>query len=275
MLILYGILGLVVGSFLNTVIDRVPARASFWTPPSHCPRCERKLSPAELVPVVSYIALRGRCRTCGVRIPARTLWVEIATGALFAFLWWSFGPSLRLLLNTVYFSILLAILVIDLEHKLVPNVIVLPATLLALVATPLQLIITPPIYANYGFLALFSRGNNALPLPTLSMISQLIGGVVAFGIFFLVWIISPKGMGAGDVKLAGFVGLITGFPGALAAVFGSFIMGGVVALVLLATGKATRKTAIPFAPFMVIAAFLVMLYGDPLLHWYLGQWLSR
>ncbi|NLG51854.1 MAG: prepilin peptidase, partial [Chloroflexi bacterium] len=158
---------------------------------------------------------------------------------------------------------------------LVPNVIVLPATLLALVATPLQLIITPPIYANYGFLALFSRGNNALPLPTLSMISQLIGGVVAFGIFFLVWIISPKGMGAGDVKLAGFVGLITGFPGALAAVFGSFIMGGVVALVLLATGKATRKTAIPFAPFMVIAAFLVMLYGDPLLHWYLGQWLSR
>jgi leader peptidase (prepilin peptidase)/N-methyltransferase len=228
-----------------------------------------------LVPVVSYIALRGRCRTCGVRIPARTLWVEIATGALFAFLWWSFGPSLRLLLNTVYFSILLAILVIDLEHKLVPNVIVLPATLLALVATPLQLIITPPIYANYGFLALFSRGNNALPLPTLSMISQLIGGVVAFGIFFLVWIISPKGMGAGDVKLAGFVGLITGFPGALAAVFGSFIMGGVVALVLLATGKATRKTAIPFAPFMVIAAFLVMLYGDPLLHWYLGQWLSR
>jgi len=274
MLILYGIVGLVIGSFLNVVIDRVPARASLWTPPSHCPQCERRLSPVELVPVVSYLALRGRCRTCGVRIPARTLWVELATGALYAFLWWTFGPSLRLLLSTVYLSILLVILVIDLEHKLVPNVIVLPATLLALLAIPLQLFITPPIFANYGFLALFARGSNGLSLPVLSMISQLIGGVVAFGIFFVVWLISPKGMGAGDVKLAGFVGLVTAFPGALAAVFGSFILGGIAAILLLASGKAGRKTAIPFAPFLVIAAFFVMLYGDPLLHWYLGRWLS-
>lgn len=274
MLIVYGIIGLVVGSFLNLVIDRVPARTSLWAPPSHCLQCKQRLSPGDLIPAVSYLVLRGRCRTCGARIPARTLWVEITTGALFALLWWTFGPSVRLLLNTLYLSILLVILVIDLEHKLVPNVIVLPATLLALVTIPLQLLVTPPIYAHYGFLDLLTRGSSSLSLPVWSMISQLIGGITAFGIFLIVWLISPRGMGAGDVKLAGFIGLVTAFPGALASVFGSFLLGGVTAIILLVSGKADRKTAIPFAPFLVVAAFLVMLYGDPLLRWYLGQWLN-
>ncbi|MBC7257291.1 MAG: prepilin peptidase, partial [Chloroflexi bacterium] len=99
-------------------------------------------------------------------------------------------------------------------------------------------------------------------------VSQLVGGVVAFLIFLLVYLISPQGMGDGDVRLAAFSGLITGFPGALLAVFGSFVLGGVVGVLLLLSGKAGRKTAIPFAPFLVVTTFLVMLYGDVFLRWY-------
>jgi leader peptidase (prepilin peptidase)/N-methyltransferase len=272
-LILYGAVGLVIGSFLNVMIDRLPAGESVLQPPSRCPHCHRTLSVRDMVPVLSYLLLRGRCRACGATIPLRVLVVELATGLLFAALWQVYGLGWPLLLNSIYASLLVVIFAIDLEHKLVLNRIILPATAFALLAIPLQLLVNPPLYSHYGVLAIFLGGGEqlGLSLAKISMISQLLGGVVAFGIFFLVWIISPRGMGAGDVKLAAFVGLITAFPGALFAVLGSFVLGGVVALLLLISGRATRKSHIPFAPFLVVTTLALLLFGDPIVAYYIAH----
>ncbi|MBC7236678.1 MAG: prepilin peptidase [Chloroflexi bacterium] len=272
--VLYGLIGCAVGSFLNVVIDRVPEAESLLSPPSECPWCGRRLSPAELIPVVSFLVLRGRCRTCGAAIPLRLLLVELASGALFGFLWWRYGPGISLVWITVYSCVLLVLLVIDLEQRIVPNIIVLPATALALVLVPLRGLALPPVYSHYAFLQLFVGPALALNPGALAVLSQLLGGALAFGIFFLIWLVAPAGMGAGDVKLAALAGLLTAFPGAIAAVFGSFLLGGAVSAVLLLSGAAGRKTAIPFAPFLVITTFVVMVNGDVLLRWYIAYLLG-
>ncbi|MHB0859131.1 MAG: prepilin peptidase [Anaerolineae bacterium] len=266
---LYALLGLVVGSFLNVVIDRMPAKESLIQPPSHCDGCGRRLTAWDMVPVFSYIALRGRCRTCGARIPLRVPVVEALTALAFAALWWVHGPGLRLILDTVFASILLPVLFIDLEHKRVLNAMILPATILAALTIPLQLLY-PPAFGHYGSVWLLLGGAAGQVSPVVAaMLSQLLGGVAAFAIFLIIWLIAPQGMGAGDVKLAAFAGIVVAFSGAIMAVLASFVLGGVVAAVLLLSGKANRKTALPFAPFLVITTFAVMLYGDQLLHWYL------
>jgi leader peptidase (prepilin peptidase)/N-methyltransferase len=266
--IAYALIGMVVGSFLNVVADRAPQGQSLLQPSSHCPGCQKRLAPQELIPVFSYLALRGRCRVCGARIPLRVLVVELATGLLFALLWWVFGPSLRLALNTVYVCVLVVVFAVDLEHKLVLNVVILPAIAFALLALPAQFV--RPVTAYSAAPALLLR-HLRLSQPVLGMISQAAGGLVAFGIFWLVWFISPSGMGYGDVRLAAFAGLITGFPGALAAVFGSFVLGGVVAIALLVMRKAGMKTAIPFGPFLVVTTLIMVVFGDPLIAWYLAR----
>lgn len=266
--LVYGVFGLVVGSFLNVVIDRAPARESLLAPPSSCPFCGRRLVPQELIPVWSYLTLKGRCRTCGARIPIRVLLVEIVTGLLFAFLWHVIGPSLQLGLYTVHACILLVIMVIDLEHKLVLNVIVLPAILFALVAIPLQYLVRPTPISHYAMPYLLLGEPQTLSASQLSMIGHLAGGVSAFGVFLVIWLLAPAGMGAGDVKLAAYIGLILAIPNALVATFGSFVLGGVVAVGLIVSGLAKRKSLIPFAPFLVVASFVELIYGDQLLHWY-------
>jgi len=148
--LVYGVFGLVVGSFLNVVIDRAPDKESLLNPPSCCPFCGRRLTPQELVPIWSYVVLKGRCRTCGSQIPLRVLLVEISTGLLFAFLWQVIGPCFQLGLYTIYSCILLVITVIDLEHKLVLNAIILPAIVLALLAIPLQYLVKPTPLSHYA-----------------------------------------------------------------------------------------------------------------------------
>lgn len=266
---LWGVLGAVVGSFLNVACDRLPARGSLLRPPSHCPGCGRRLEAAEMVPVVSYLALRGRCRACGARIPWRVLAVEAGSAALFALLAWKIGPVAPLLIYTLYGCILLVVVVIDLEHKLILNVVILPAIALALLLIPLRRILGDAPAAHTALLTGWVPSVWGLTVGQVAALSQLLGGVVAFAIFFLIWLISPQGMGDGDVRLALFSGLITGFPGAVIAVLGSFILGGVTAILLLVAGRADRKTAIPFAPFLVITTAAVLLYGDALLRWYM------
>jgi leader peptidase (prepilin peptidase)/N-methyltransferase len=272
-IILYGLIGCAVGSFLNVVIDRVPAKRSLLSPPSHCPTCGRRLRALELIPVLTYLLLRGRCHTCDARIPRRILWVELGTGLLYGFLWWHHGPTWQLVVSSVYVCVLLVIAVIDLEHKLIPNVIVLPATGLTLLAIPMQRWIVPSQYYHYGLARLLVGVEEGARLSNaqMSMLSQLLGGLVAFAVFLLIWLIAPCGIGAGDLKLAGFAGLVTAFPGAILAVLGSFVLGGAVGLILLLGGMAKRKAAVPFAPFLAVTTFLVMVYGDSLLQRYLGS----
>ncbi|MEA3459892.1 MAG: prepilin peptidase [Chloroflexota bacterium] len=247
MVLLYTLLGLAAGSFLNVCIDRLPERKSFVSPPSHCPACGHRLSALDLIPVFSYVLLRGRCRYCGALIPRRVLLVESATGLLFGLLWYRYGFSLRLLLATIYTCFLIVIFVIDLEYRLVLNRVIYPAIALALIAVP---------FAP-------SRGARGL----------LLGGAVGFGLLFLIALIYPAGMGMGDVKLATFIGLVVGFPSILVALFLSFISGGLAGGGLLLTGLKGRKDPVPFAPFLVAGGMVAMLYGEQILDCYLRCWL--
>lgn len=242
MVLLYAVLGLVVSSFLNVCIDRLPAGESIVSPPSHCPTCGRRLAPLDLIPVLSYLALRGRCRSCGAPIPRRVLLVEVMTGLLFVLLGVRYDLSLRLLLATLYTCFFIVIFFIDLEHQLVLNRVIYPALVVALLAIP------------------FTPHHDAVKL--------LAGGAIGFGLLFLIALIYPAGMGMGDVKLAAFIGLIVGFPEIFAALLISFVAGGVIGGGLLLTGLKGRKDLIPFAPFLVMGGMVAMLYGQQLIHWY-------
>lgn len=252
MVLLYAVLGLVVSSFLNVCIDRLPERASIVSPPSHCPACGRRLAPLDLIPLLSYLFLRGRCRYCGAPIPRRVLLVESVTGLLFVLLWYRagsppYGLSLpedfpRLLLATLYTCFFIVIFFIDLEHQLVLNRVIYPAIVIALLAIPLT--------------------------PNHDAAELLGGGAIGFGLLFLIAFIYPAGMGMGDVKLATFIGLVVGFPSVFAALLISFVAGGLVGGGLLLTGLKGRKDPIPFAPFLVAGGMVAMLYGQQIIDWY-------
>ena len=266
MILLYALLGLIISSFLNVCIDRLPERASIVSPPSHCPACGRRLAPFDLIPLLSYLLLRGRCRYCGAPIPRRVLLVESTTGLLFALLWYRYdfflrqgfgetssrsletlgraaqGKPLWLLLATLYTCFFIVIFFIDLEHQLVLNRVIYPAIVVALLAIPL----TP----NHGVVELLG------------------GGAIGFGLLFLIAFIYPAGMGMGDVKLATFIGLVVGFPSVFVALLISFVAGGLIGGGLLLTGLKGRKDPIPFAPFLVTGGMVAMLYGKPIIDWY-------
>ncbi len=238
-------LGAVVGSFLNVVADRIPAGHSVLRPPSHCLQCGRRLHALELVPIFSYIALLGRCRTCGAPIPPRVLALEVVCSLSFVAIGASYGIQIHTLLPLLYVSLLLVLAVTDLEHQRIPNAIVLPAILLAALAAPL----TP------------GHGIGEL----------LLGGFVTFAPLFLLATLLPAGMGMGDVKLAAFIGLILGFPAALLVLLLAFIGGGAVAVVLLLTGKIGRSDPMPFGPFLALAGLAGLFWADQLVRLWLGR----
>jgi leader peptidase (prepilin peptidase)/N-methyltransferase len=242
MVLLYALLGLAISSFLNVCIDRLPERASIVSPPSHCPACGRRLAPLDLIPLVSYLLLRGRCRYCGAQIPRRILLVEAMTGLLFVLLWYRYGFSIRLLLATLYTCFFIVIFVIDLEHQLVLNRVIYPAIAVAMLAIPIT--------------------------PNHDVVELLGGGAFGFGVLFLIAFIYQAGMGMGDVKLATFIGLMVGFPAVFVALLISFVAGGLVGGGLLLSGLKGRKDAIPFAPFLVTGGMAAMLYGDQIIDWY-------
>ena len=256
MIIFYVLLGAAIGSFLNVCIDRLPRQQSIWQPPSHCPDCGRGLGPLELIPVVSYLALRGRCRTCGAAIPRRVLVVEVFTALLFAVLWGYYGPGSLLVVATVYTCILVVVFFIDLEHRLVLNRVVYPSAALALV---LSLLATVP-------------GDPLLLTPTVpTLFSALAGGAVGFVAIYLPAWLSRGGMGAGDVKLAAFLGLALGLPAVLAGLFLGFAAGGLVAAFLLITKLRGRRDPVPYAPFLAAGGWLAILYGNQMMAWYLAR----
>lgn len=273
------LVGLAVGSFLNVVADRVPQGKSLLHPPSRCQGCDRRLTALEMVPVVSYLLLRGRCRTCGQAIPRRVVMVELVTGALFGWLAARYGPGLELMIMAWWTAVLIALFVIDLEHRIVPNVIILPAIAIGLLMLPLHFIQTPPYGLVGWWQAILApdtvqRANSAI----LAIVSQVAGALTAFFVFLLVHVLAAlvyrsrglEGMGAGDVRLSFLCGLLTGYPLAMLAVAGSFVLGGLIAAGLLMTGVKKRTDYIPFAPFMISSTYLVLILSDELLiMWYL------
>ena len=245
LLVLAAWTGLSVGSFLNVVSDRIPAGQSLVSPPSHCPSCSTRIRKIDLIPLVSYLVLRGRCRTCDAKIPMRTLWVEAGTGLIFALVWLKFGWSYEGVAMMAYASLFLAVFIIDLEHHIIPNKIILVGLIAALAI------------ASFW--------------PGVGPVKALIGAGAGFGILLALYLIPGFVIGEGDVKLAAVVGAATGFPIVAVGLGLSFVMGGVVAMLLIITRRSRRKAEIPFGPFIAASAMITLVWGDSILAWYLAQ----
>ena len=259
-LILFFLLGAAAGSFLSLIADRLPEGKSIVLTPSHCDACQRRIESHYLIPIVSYLRLGGRCRYCGAVIPVRSFVVEIVTGLLFAFFYWRFGLSYELLIVIVYCSLFIVLVFTDLEHGILPNKIVYPGVGVALVIAALGTIV--------GFEPSFIA--SAIPrLHRLWIVNAAIGGAVGFVILLVIALVFRGAMGWGDVKLAGLIGLATGFPLIIVAIFLAVVAGGLVAIILLLLKVKKRKESIPFGPFLVTAAMATLLWGSELLRWYL------
>jgi leader peptidase (prepilin peptidase) / N-methyltransferase len=234
--------GLVAGSFLNVVIVRLPDRRSLLRPRSHCPGCGTPVKPYDNVPLLSWLLLRGRCRSCGERISARYPLVELGTAALCALVIVAKGTDWDAWLGIAMVLTLVPVAFIDLEHRIIPNRIVVPAAAVVLVA---QTAIHPsPEWAIAAF--------------------------GASGFLFVTAVVYPAGMGMGDVKLALLLGAMLGWDVSVALMVG-FVAALVPAAVLaLRHGSKARKMAIPFAPFLAFGAVVALFFGDAILHWYLG-----
>ncbi|ASR54480.1 prepilin peptidase [Cellulomonas sp. CW35] len=253
--LLAGLLGLAVGSFLNVVVWRVPRGESVVSPPSACPRCGHRIRARHNVPVLGWLVLRGRCFDCGEPIAARYPLVEAGTGVAFALVTWFAGVSWVLPALLYLAAVSIALALIDLDCKRLPDPIVLPsygvaAALLALAAW------------NPGGTAQWS-----------ALVHAAIGAAVMFVVYFVLLVVYPSGMGFGDVKLAGVLGLYLGYYGWASFVvgwFAAFLLGGLFSVALLVGGRAGRKTQVPFGPWMVLGAWVGIVLGDQIGSWYLS-----
>lgn len=242
--------GLLIGSFLNVVIHRVPAGESVVRPPSACPGCRHEIRRRDNVPVLSWLVLRGRCRDCRARISVRYPLVEAGTGLLFGIVGWWVGPAWELPAYLYLAAIGVALTMIDLDVRRLPDAIVLPA---------------------YPVALLLLTGAAALSGEWGQLLRALIGCAAVFLLYGILFVVKPGGMGFGDVKLSGVLGLYLGWWSwsALAVgTFAAFLLGGVVGLALVVAGRAGRKARIPFGPWMIAGGFLGILVADPVVHGY-------
>ena len=246
MVVLPLVFGLLVGSFLNVVIARVPEGRSVWAPRSACPRCGALIAWYDNIPLVSFLLLRARCRGCRAGIPWGYPIVEAATGAAFTLAYVLFGPTPKFLVAAVLLGALIAITAIDLRHQIIPDVISLPGIVV-------------------GFVA-----NSLLP-GGVGWLDSLIGIAVGGGIFLVIILVSGGGMGGGDMKLGAMLGAFLGWKLGLLALLLGVLAGGAVAVVLLLLGRKGRKEAIPFGPYLALGGAVALLWGDQVLTWYLSR----
>ena len=236
--------GLIVGSFLNVVAYRLPRHESLVSPGSRCPGCGVPIKPYDNLPVVGWLLLRGRCRACGKQISARYPIVELLTGVLAVAVVLVKHSAYEIVLGLVLVVILVPIALIDLEYRVIPNKIIVPAAVAAIVI--------------------------GLALNPSKVPEQLIAGAAAGGFLLVFALLYPRGMGMGDVKLAAVLGLYLGRSVAVAllvAVLAGTIVGGaIMARVGVAKG---RKTAVPFGPFLAAGGIVALLAGPPIVNWYL------
>lgn len=249
--LLAGVFGFVLGSFLNVVIHRVPRGGSIVTPGSACPKCGKALAPRDNIPVLSYLVLRGRCRFCSTRISLRYPAIELVNAVIWVGAMLRFASTETAIFVAAAGSVLIVLATIDLEHRRVPNVIVLPSTGGAIV----WLVVVSAVSQRWDILS-----------------EALLG---AFGSFLVLFVIATVsgGMGFGDVKLAAFTGVVAGRFGwevAFIAMLVGFFCGGIVGLVLLATRRVGRKSALPFAPALAAGALVAVFGNQSLSRWWLG-----
>lgn len=242
-------LGACIGSFLNVCIFRIPAGTSVVTPPSACRKCGHRLAWWENIPLISFLILRGKCRSCGEKISIQYPIVEFLNGVLYVLLWLRFGLGLEMAIYAVFVSAMLVVTFIDLEHYIIPDVISLPGIIICFGASFL--------------------------LPGLSWQDSLLGIVVGGGILLLVaWVYylmtKREGMGGGDVKLLAMIGALLGWKAIPAVIFLSAASGAIVGIVLMLLKERGRQHPIPFGPFLAGAAVIYIFYGQRVMDWYLS-----
>ncbi len=241
--VLVFIIGACIGSFLNVCIYRLPRGQSVVSNPSHCPGCGRRLGVPDLVPLLSYVLLKGRCRYCGERISARYPLVELLTALLFVGAYHFWGWQWQTVAMWLFCAVLVTAAFIDYQHKIIPDELILAGCVLG------------------------------LPLVFLSGPGKLVDGLVGFfvaGLLFLfIAVVSNGGMGGGDIKLSALMGLYLGFPNIIVALFSSFLLGGLSGIALLALRGKSRKDAVPFGPFLAFGGVMAAFYSGPIIRWYL------
>jgi leader peptidase (prepilin peptidase)/N-methyltransferase len=249
------VFGLLVGSFLNVAIYRVPRGESVVSPGSHCPSCGRPIRPRHNLPLIGWLLLRGRCADCRAPISIRYPAVEAATGLAFGLLtWWAASRNEAAAAPAWCYlaAVGIALAAIDLETHRLPNVIVLP---------------------SYAVLASLFVVATLVDGHVENLLRALVGMIALAAFYLLVVLVYPKGMGFGDVKLAGLLGMAMGYVSWGSLVFGSFAgfaLGAIAGIAVIASGRGTRKTAVPFGPFMIVGAFVGILVGEAVAAWYLG-----
>lgn len=276
--VLFLVFGLAVGSFLNVLIYRLPREESVVYPPSHCPGCSHRLSPTELIPLVSFLALRGRCRHCGARISWRYFLVELLTGLVFLGGWLAVGVGPEQQIRWVLFpalifaALMIAIFFIDLDHQIIPHELSVAAAGLGVVTDIIGI-----LTGEHGMLE-FRIPYSAwvLPIPG-SLVGLVIGGVVfiAIGLFGYL-LFRQEAMGGGDVVLGAAIGAMVGWKLALLSFALAIFSGAVIGILVLAWRAIRRQQVfmahIPFGPFMVIWALAVLLAPRSITGWAGSAW---
>jgi leader peptidase (prepilin peptidase)/N-methyltransferase len=256
---LIAVLGLVIGSFLNVCIYRLPEGKSILKPPSHCPKCKKRLKGIDLIPVFGYLLLQGRCRYCKASIPPRYVFVELVTSIVFVFLYSKYGYSAEFMAAAYIMSILIAVLFIDARHKIIPNELVLAGLAGAV-----------PLILYNAFYPLEFYGDSRWWSP-------LLGILPGTGFLFLVALAglfiygSDEAIGMGDVKIFAPIGIFLGWRMCIIALLVSIIMAGASGAALVAARIRKRRDTVPFGPFIVIGTFTAFMWGQKILEWYIGK----
>ena len=239
------LIGLVFGSFFNVVGLRVPNGQSIIAPRSHCPSCKRTLTGIDLIPVVSYIFLRGKCRTCEARVSPLSPTIELVTACLYVGVWLVFGWSTEVIVAWIFVSLLVIITVSDLSTMLIPNKILL----------------------FFGTIIFLFRLTIA---PLHPWWDVFVGAAVGFSLLLIIAIVSKGGMGGGDIKLFAVLGMYFGWQDVLLAFFFSVFVGAVIGGIGLLIGKVKRKSPMPFGPAIAIGSVLTLFFGEEIVAWYLS-----
>lgn len=264
--IVFAVVGLAVGSLVNWLADQLPAYAR---DPLRRPRKERALCDycgqprwrLPWFPLLTFLGQRGRCPHCGAPLPLRDVLVQLGMTVIFAAIWARYAPELPpLLLASAYAALFVLIGVIDWEHRLILDVVILPA-----IGGALLLIALAPGWLNSLFPA----------LQQTDRFGWLIGGGIGFAFFFLAWLLGQRlygagALGQGDIKLATFIGLITGFPLVIVALASGILVGGAISLLLVLTRLRSLRSFIPYGPFLIVGAAIALWSGSEILQWWLG-----
>jgi leader peptidase (prepilin peptidase) / N-methyltransferase len=245
------VFGLIIGSFLNVCIYRMPRDLSVISPSSRCPHCNKPIKAWDNIPILSYIFLGGKCRYCRNKISPRYPLVELLNGLLYVALFWTYGPEWYFFLYCALISALIVITFIDLDFQIIPDSITLVGIPMGLVAG--SLLMPDP----------FSRAS------LLGYKASIIGFLVGGGFFYLVAVLSKGGMGGGDIKMMAMVGALMGWKSVFLTTFLGSLFGSVIGIFLMVFWGKGRKTKIPFGPFLASGTLITMFFGQEIMQWYL------